>query len=155
MSDFGRVFVAVLLSVAAVWTAAAWGDDPHLELFNNQDEWEPLDDEVDLPVVQGPLVIPIKPTKPAVPPLFGAVSGILQDWKHSEDLPPSPPPVPPKRAVAGLEATQTSLMTQDAFAKEREFREMVTEAGVVPGTYRHILDVLSTGSVRTRPIKDR
>jgi hypothetical protein len=148
-----RIFIALLLSITAVWTAAAWGEDPHLELFSNQEEMEPLEDEVATPME--PLVVPVKPTKPAVPPLFGAASGILQDWKHSEDL-PSPTTPAPKRSIASKpEPTETTRMTEAAMAEEKAFHDRVTEASAVPGTYQHILDVISTGSVRTRPIKDQ
>lgn len=146
----GRIFIALLLSVMAVWTAVAWGEDPHLELFSNQEEMEPLEDEMGPPMPMEPLVVPVKPQKPEVPPLFGAASGILQDWKHSEDL-PSPNTAPPKRTLASKpESTETTRMTEAAIAEEKAFHDRVTEASTVPGTYQRILDVISTGKVRTK-----
>ncbi len=155
MSDLGRIFIALLLSVTAIWTAVAWGDDPHLELFSNQEETEPMDEEPVSPAPLAPLVVPSKPQKPSVPPVFAAATEILQDWKHSEDL-PSPTPAPPKRALASKpEVTETTRLMEAAIAEEKAFHDRVSEASTVPGTYQRILDMISTGNVRTRPIQDR
>lgn len=165
----------LLLCAAALGARFGWAEAPHLDvaprntLYDESESSEgggfeelglgfsttdDSDDEASSTLPDSsPLVHNQKETKPAVPALFAAASGILKDW-NSPELPKLEAPKPVERSPASRVPAETRHLTDNAMEKEKEFQEMVTQASVVPVTYKKILSVITGGKITPRKIED-
>jgi len=167
-----RRIILLLLCAAALGARLTWAESPHLEnaprnnLYEDSETSDSGFDELTLGAIDdsedghpntipdtAPLVHNQKETRPPIPPLFAAATGILKDW-NSPELPKIEPLKPVDRAPASKIPAETRQLTENAMEKEKEFQDLVTEASFVPATYQKILSVLTGGRVTPRPVRD-
>lgn len=152
------------LWIALALSPAVFAQDPHLDLFPNNDDdapnYEPFesDDQEQDQEPEGAIVatleIPRKSGKPSTPPVFSAATNEYKGWKSAAVLPEAPKPEPARAPAAASVPSETKELTEAEMEKETEFQQNVLEASVVPSTYRRILNALTSGQHTPRPIKD-